>query len=79
MVVSSAVSLEKGRANGKTSGTLPPVLFIMGPTASGKTTLAVELVRRFPFEIISVDSAQLMVSRLPSLPSTRPRVSPSLH
>jgi len=29
----------------------------MGPTASGKTALAVELVQRGPFEIISVDSA----------------------
>ncbi|MEJ2481115.1 MAG: tRNA (adenosine(37)-N6)-dimethylallyltransferase MiaA [Acidihalobacter sp.] len=29
----------------------------MGPTASGKTDLAVELVRRFPLEIVSVDSA----------------------
>ncbi len=37
----------------------PPVLFLMGPTASGKTALAVELVRRWPFEIISVDSAQV--------------------
>ena len=35
----------------------PPVLFLMGPTASGKTALAVDLVQRFPFEIISVDSA----------------------
>ena len=35
------------------------VLFLMGPTASGKTALAVELVRRLPFEIISVDSAQV--------------------
>lgn len=34
-----------------------PTLCIMGPTASGKTALAVELVRRFPFEIVSVDSA----------------------
>lgn len=34
-----------------------PVLCIMGPTAAGKTGLAVELVKRFPFEIISVDSA----------------------
>jgi tRNA dimethylallyltransferase len=34
-----------------------PVVCIMGPTASGKTRLAVELVRRFPFEIVSVDSA----------------------
>ncbi len=29
----------------------------MGPTASGKTELAVELVQRLPLEIISVDSA----------------------
>jgi tRNA dimethylallyltransferase len=29
----------------------------MGPTASGKTALAVELVQRLPLEIISVDSA----------------------
>ena len=29
----------------------------MGPTASGKTAVAVELVNEFPFEIISVDSA----------------------
>lgn len=30
---------------------------LMGPTASGKTGVAVELVRRFPFDIVSVDSA----------------------
>ncbi len=35
----------------------PPALFLMGPTASGKTALAVSLVERFPLEIISVDSA----------------------
>lgn len=35
----------------------PWAIFLMGPTASGKTALAVELVRRFPMEIISVDSA----------------------
>ncbi len=29
----------------------------MGPTASGKTGLAVDLCQRFPLEIISVDSA----------------------
>lgn len=31
----------------------------MGPTASGKTPLAIELVKRFPMEIISVDSAMI--------------------
>lgn len=30
---------------------------LMGPTASGKTGIAVSLCKRFPFEIISVDSA----------------------
>jgi len=35
----------------------PAAVFLMGPTASGKTGLAVELCQRFPLEIISVDSA----------------------
>ena len=30
---------------------------LMGPTASGKTDIAIQLCKRFPFEIISVDSA----------------------
>lgn len=38
-------------------GELPAAVFLMGPTASGKTGLAVELCARFPLEIISVDSA----------------------
>lgn len=32
---------------------------IMGPTASGKTGVAVALARRFPIELVSVDSAQV--------------------
>lgn len=36
---------------------LPPAIFLMGPTASGKTDLALQLVRELPCEIISVDSA----------------------
>ncbi|RLT92306.1 MAG: tRNA (adenosine(37)-N6)-dimethylallyltransferase MiaA [Ketobacter sp.] len=35
----------------------PWCIFLMGPTASGKTALAVELVQRYPMDIISVDSA----------------------
>ena len=34
-----------------------PVIFLMGPTASGKTGLAVELAQRLPLDIVSVDSA----------------------
>lgn len=35
----------------------PPAIFLMGPTASGKTACAVDLVQRLPVELISVDSA----------------------
>ncbi|MET0357635.1 MAG: tRNA (adenosine(37)-N6)-dimethylallyltransferase MiaA [Cellvibrio sp.] len=35
----------------------PPVIFLMGPTASGKTDLAIALSRHLPVELISVDSA----------------------
>ena len=34
-----------------------PAILLMGPTASGKTGLAVELARVLPLEIVSVDSA----------------------
>jgi len=36
-----------------------PIIFLMGPTASGKTALAVELVKSLPVEIVSVDSAMV--------------------
>jgi tRNA dimethylallyltransferase len=37
--------------------TRPPAIFLMGPTASGKTGVAVELAQHLPIELISVDSA----------------------
>ena len=38
---------------------LPPAILIMGPTASGKTAVAMSLADYFPVELISVDSAQV--------------------
>lgn len=35
----------------------PPAIFVMGPTASGKTALSIALRQRLPVELISVDSA----------------------
>lgn len=37
----------------------PDIIFLMGPTASGKSALALELARHVPVEIISVDSAMV--------------------
>ncbi|PSN08986.1 tRNA (adenosine(37)-N6)-dimethylallyltransferase MiaA [Siccibacter turicensis] len=36
---------------------LPQAIFLMGPTASGKTALAINLRKTLPVELISVDSA----------------------
>ena len=44
-------------AEASSADAAPPCLFLMGPTASGKTDLAVALVEALPCEIVSVDSA----------------------
>ena len=36
-----------------------PIVFLFGPTASGKTDLAISLVDKHPIEIISVDSVMV--------------------
>lgn len=36
-----------------------PAIFLLGPTASGKSQIALEIASTFPVEIISVDSAQV--------------------
>ena len=38
---------------------LPPAIFLMGPTAAGKTALALKIHERLPVEIVSVDAAQV--------------------
>lgn len=38
-----------------------PIPFIVGPTASGKSSLAVSLASEFPIEIISVDARQVYI------------------
>lgn len=37
----------------------PTAIFLMGPTASGKSAIAIKIAQCFPVEIISVDSAQI--------------------
>ncbi len=48
----------------------PPAVFIMGPTATGKTDLAITLADELPMDIISVDSA--MVYRGLDIGSAKP-------
>jgi len=43
----------------RASGEPPPAIVLMGPTASGKTQLALALAAAFPIEVVSVDSAQI--------------------
>lgn len=42
-----------------TSGNSPRILLVVGPTASGKTALAIALARRFDAELVNADSVQL--------------------
>ena len=44
-------------AERNTTGTLPPAILLLGPTASGKTDLALHLADQYPIDLISVDSA----------------------
>lgn len=53
-----------------TDTSLPPIVCLMGPTASGKTDLAVSLVESLPMDIISVDS--VMVYRGMDIGSAKP-------
>lgn len=48
----------------------PPAIFLMGPTATGKTDLAIQLCQALPCDIISVDS--VMVYRGMDIGSAKP-------
>ncbi|SET10435.1 tRNA dimethylallyltransferase [Nitrosomonas marina] len=50
----SAVLRKQGTHN-----QMPIAVVLMGPTASGKSRVALEIAQRFPVEIVSVDSAQV--------------------
>ena len=52
------------------AGKKPVVVCLVGPTAAGKTDVAMHLVERFPFDIISVDSA--MVYRHMNIGTAKP-------
>jgi len=56
---------------------MPPAIFLMGPTASGKTAVALELAKHLPVEIISVDSAQ--VYRRMNIGTAKPDVATRLR
>ena len=51
----------------------PSLLVIVGPTASGKTALAVECAKEFNGEIISADSMQIYKGM--SIATAKPTVS----
>ncbi len=55
---------------GKSSSELPKIIVIAGPTASGKTALAIEIAKRFNGEVISADSR--MVYRRMDIGTAKP-------
>lgn len=65
--------MQKSASRKPGSKKLPPAIFLMGPTASGKTTVAVELAQILPVEIISVDSA--LVYRDMNIGTAKPDVA----
>ena len=48
-----------GRQRARKGATVPPLVFIVGPTATGKSRLAVALARQFDGEIVNADSRQV--------------------
>jgi tRNA dimethylallyltransferase len=59
------------------SAALPPVVVVTGPTASGKSDLAIALARRFDGEIVNADSMQ--VFRYMDIGTAKPSVEERLQ
>ena len=59
--MTASLSKKNSASAQKDKGALnhPPAIFLMGPTASGKSNIALEIARQLSVEIISVDSAQV--------------------
>ena len=55
----AAVTEQSKRAQDRNFAAYPPAIFLMGPTASGKSAIALQVARYLPIEIVNVDSAQV--------------------
>jgi tRNA dimethylallyltransferase len=67
--LSSEISRNRSDDSAPT-GEKPVVVCLVGPTAAGKTEVAMHLAERFPFDIVSVDSA--MVYRHMNIGTAKP-------
>ena len=61
MKLTTSLSKKNSASEQKTESALdyPPAIFLMGPTASGKSNIALEIAKHLSVEIVSVDSAQV--------------------
>ncbi|MBI4085012.1 MAG: hypothetical protein HY432_00705, partial [Candidatus Liptonbacteria bacterium] len=54
---------------------LPKIIVVVGPTASGKTDLAIKIAKRFNGEIVSADSRQIYKGM--DIGTAKPPISPA--
>jgi tRNA dimethylallyltransferase len=52
-------AVRSAKSDDRSFSAMTPAILLMGPTASGKSAIALELSILFPVEIVSVDSAQV--------------------
>ena len=71
--VQSHPIFRRTQEGGPAMHTLQPLVVVAGPTASGKTALAVELARRLDGEVVSADSMQVYLPLRIGTARPRPR------